>query len=73
MKYDLVRDGYAFRETFDAGLDKETCQCDIEGVDVYDFNNDELIGHVDWVVPSKIEDMDDEEFYDFLDENNIYL
>ena len=73
MNYDLIRDGYGFRDTFDAGLDMATCQCDIEGVDIYDFDKDEYLGHVDWTTTSDIDEMTDEQFYTFLDDNDIYL
>ena len=72
MNYDLIRDGYGFRETFDAGFDEETCQYDIEGSDIYDIETGEYLGHIDWTLPSDIEAMDDEEFYKFLENNGIF-
>ena len=69
--YDLIRDGYAFKETFDAGMDEETCQCDIEGTDVYDADTDEYLGHVDFVTPDAITEHTQDEFSEFLEENYL--
>lgn len=71
MDFELVRDGYGFRYTFDAGLDMATCQCDIEGVDAYNANTGEFIGHVDWTTPDDIERMSDKDFWDFLYKNDL--
>ena len=71
FQYELIRDGYLFRDTFDAGLDPETLQCDIYGVDVYKEGTEELLGHVDWVGSDEIEEMDDDEFENFLIDNDI--
>lgn len=67
--YDLIRDGYAFKVTFDAGMDEETCQCDIEGTDVYDADTDEYLCHVESVTPDTITEYTQDEFSNFIIEN----
>ena len=68
-EFDAERDGYVLRYFFNAGLDKETLMCDAEGTEVYD--DDELIGTIYNLTPSDLCEMDDDEFYETFDENEV--
>lgn len=69
---DAVRNGYAMRSFFNAGLNRETLVCDEEGTDIYDEETLEYIGSVSGIQPSELMDMDDAEFEKTLEENGIY-
>ena len=74
MEMDLIRDGYGFRYYFNAGLDKQTGECDAEGTDVFEQDKNgkwHYIGDIKGVYPEEIKDMSDAEFEDCLAENYI--
>ena len=48
-----------FRYFFNAGLDKYTCECDVEGTDVY--YDEHYVGSVNWKLPDELSEMDDDE------------
>lgn len=69
------RDGYGFRYYFNAGFNEETCQCDEEGLSVFS-KDDRGKFHFIADVPtcydvSDIMEMSDEEFGNFLSNNDI--
>ena len=66
---DLIRGGYRFKDTFDAGLNRDTGNVDVYGVDVYDETGKKFQGHIDWVDSDILAEMTDEEFNDFIEEN----
>ena len=69
------RDGYGFRNFFNAGLDKMTGVCDGEGVDIYDIDDQgeaHFVAMVYGVFVSDIYDMTDSEFDNFLAENGVF-
>lgn len=66
----MDRNKLEFRYFFNAGLDRATCQCDVEGSDV--FEDGHYIGSINWVVPSEISEMTDDELEELLAENNIF-
>lgn len=65
----MDRNRLEFRYFFNAGLDKTTCQCDVEGSDV--FEDGHYIGSINWATPSEISEMEDDEVEEFLAENGI--
>ena len=65
----MDRNRLEFRYFFNAGLDKTTCQCDVEGSDV--FEDGHYIGSINWVTPSEISEMEDDEVEELLAENGI--
>ena len=72
---EIIRDGYGFRYYFNAGLNRETCQVDEEGIEVFeqDSTGD---WHLIATIPTSntiqdIQDMTDIEFNNFLAENCI--
>lgn len=64
-------DEFEFRYFFNAGLDRRTFQCDVEGSDVYRYGH--YIGSVPWKMPDELEALDDEELTIVLAENGIYI
>jgi len=66
---DLIRGGYIFRDTFDAGLDRNSGQVDIYGVDVYTEDQVAYQGHIDWVDTDALAEMSFEEFSNFITKN----
>lgn len=71
---EVQRGNYIFRYFFNAGLDKETLDCDLEGVSVFEIFEDETHFLAD--IPtgktlSDIRDMTDTELEEFLVENYI--
>lgn len=69
------RGKYMFRYFFNAGLDKETLDCDLEGISVFEEHNGDYHFLAD--IPtsktiSDIEDMTDDEINEFLTENGIF-
>ena len=73
---DYSRGGYGFRYYFNAGLNRETCVCDEEGIEVYD---EDFSGgyHLIATIPTSntiedIKDMTDAEFDNFLAENGVF-
>ena len=70
--YDLTRTNsegevFNFRYFFDADVD-DTGHIDIEGTDAYDIE-DNWIRSIDFVLPVEIEELNDEEFDDFVDKH----
>lgn len=71
-EFDATRGGYGLRYFFNAGLDKETCQCDTEGTNFYDEDDPEhYIGSVYGKTPSEIEEMTEGEFQQLLEDNYL--
>jgi hypothetical protein len=66
----VTRNGYEFKYFFNAGLDRRTLECDVEGVDV--FEDGHYIGSIKWKSEEDILDMTDEEFENILAENEIF-
>lgn len=67
----MDREKLEFKYFFNAGLDRVTCQCDVEGTDV--FQNGHYVGSLNWVHPTEISKMDDEELEELLITNGILL
>lgn len=65
--YPYIRDNYGLNPTLD--VDVETLG-DIHGVSVYDVNDGQYLGHVN-VKIDKVLEMDDDEFNDWLFENDL--
>lgn len=63
------REDFEFQYFFNAGIDRRTCICDAEGSDVY--YKGVYIGSINWVCPSDISQMEDDEVEELLDENDI--
>lgn len=66
----MDRSKLTFRYFFNAGLDKTTGMCDIEGTDVYEDGH--YVGSIYWKLPNEIEEMEDDELEELFDENNIF-
>jgi hypothetical protein len=67
----MNREELEFKYFFNAGLDRVTCECDVEGTDV--FQNGHYIGSVKWKLPDEVEELDDYELEIVLAENGILL
>lgn len=65
--YPYIRDNYGLDPTLDVDVDTFG---DIEGVSVYDVNDGQYLGHVDGNI-DKVLDMNDDEFNDWLFENDL--
>lgn len=65
----MNREEFEFRYFFNAGIDRVTCQCDVEGSDV--FQNGHYIGSLNWVHPMDIAEMTDDELEELFKENGI--
>lgn len=65
----MNREEFTFRYFFNAGIDRVTCQCDVEGSDV--FQNGHYIGSLNWVHPMDIAEMTDDELEELFKENGI--
>jgi hypothetical protein len=59
-----------FKYFFNAGVDRVTGDCDLEGTDVYE--NGHYIGSVRWKIPEELEEMSDEELEQVFAENGIF-
>lgn len=71
----ITRENYGFKYFFNAGLDRDTMQCDEEGSIVCEKDKEghyHIVGEISWVTPKDIEDMTDEEFHRCLAENGIF-
>lgn len=66
----MDRNRLEFRYFFNAGFDRETCECDVEGTDVYEDGH--YIGSVKYKMPDELSAMDDDELEEALAENNIF-
>lgn len=60
-----------FRYFFNAGLDRHTCECDVEGTDVY--YDEQYVGSVNWKLPDELEEMTDDELEEVFNENEILI
>lgn len=68
---DMNRSDLTFKYFFNAGLDRMTLECDVEGTDV--FQNGHYIGSIKWKLPEELEEMTDEELEEIFFENNILV
>lgn len=59
------------RYFFNAGYDRETNECDLEGTDVFDDGH--YIGSVKWYTPTDLNGMGTEEIYEIFVENGILV
>jgi len=59
-----------FKYFFNAGVDRVTGDCDLEGTDV--FENGHYIGSVRWKIPEELEEMSDAELEQVFAENGIF-
>jgi hypothetical protein len=66
----VEKNGYQFRYFFNAGLDRRTLECDVEGVDV--FEEGHYIGSINWVSEDDILDMTDDELDTQMAECGIF-
>lgn len=66
----MNREHLEFRYFFNAGIDRETCECDAEGTDV--FENGNYIGSVKHKMPVELSAMDDYELERIFAENEIF-
>ena len=66
----MDRSKLTFKYFFNAGLDETTCQCDVEGSDVYEDGH--YIGSINWVTPSEISEMEHSELEELLATNGIF-
>ena len=67
----MERERLTFKYFFNAGLDRVTCECDVEGTDVYEDGH--YVGSIKWVLPTEIEGMEDDELNELLLENGILI
>ena len=67
----MNREELEFRYFFNAGLDRTTGECDVEGSDV--FQNGHYVGSINWVHPMDIAGMEDDELEDLLITNGILV
>ena len=65
----MDREKLVFKYFFNAGLNRETCECDVEGTDV--FEDGHYIGSVNWKLPAELSAMDDDELKQVFAENAI--
>lgn len=66
----MDRSKLTFRYFFNEGFDRETCESDIEGTDV--FEDEHYIGSVKWKLPNELSEMDDNELEEVFAENGIF-
>ena len=59
-----------FKYFFNAGVDRVTGDCDLEGTDV--FEDGHYIGSVRWKIPEELEEMSDEELEQVFAENGVF-
>lgn len=59
-----------FKYFFNAGVDRVTGECDLEGTDV--FEDGHYIGSVNWTMPEELEEMSEEELKQVFLENGIF-
>jgi hypothetical protein len=67
----MDREKLEFRYFFNAGIDRITCECDVEGTDV--FEDGHYIGSVKWKTPEELEEMSDNELEEEFAWNGILL
>lgn len=71
----MDRERLTFTMFFNAGIDRITGMCDVEGSDVFEYDDDgtpHYIGSINWVLPEDISMMDDDELENLLAENGIF-
>lgn len=66
----MNREHLEFKYFFNAGIDKVTCECDVEGTDVYEDGH--YIGSIKWKLPTEVSAMDDDELEELFAENEIF-
>ena len=66
----MDRNRLSFRHFFFFFIDKVTCECDVEGTDVYE--DEHYIGSVKWKLPEELSAMDDDELEELFNENGIF-
>lgn len=67
----MDREKLEFRYFFNAGLDRITGECDVEGTDV--FYEGHYVGSVKWEKPEDLEAMDDDELEQQFAWNGILI
>jgi len=67
----MDREKLEFRYFFNAGLDRITGECDLEGSDVY--YDGHYVGSVKWVLPDELSEMEDNELEQEFYWNNILI
>ena len=67
----MDREHLEFRYFFNAGLDRVTGECDVEGTDV--FYKGHYVGSVNWKKPSELSEMDNSELEEVFIENGILI
>lgn len=71
----MDRSRLEFRYFFNAGIDRVTGDCDVEGSDVFeidDWGDRRYLGSVPYVFPEDIQEMTDSELEEALDQNMIF-
>ena len=66
----MDRSKLTFRYFFNAGLDRVTGECDVEGTDV--FEDGHYIGSIKWMNPDDVEVLDDDELEELFADNGIF-
>lgn len=67
----MDREKLEFRYFFNAGIDRVTCECDVDGTDVY--YDGHYVGSVKWVLPDELSEMEDNELEQEFYWNNILI
>ena len=67
----MNREELEFKYFFNAGIDRVTGECDVEGSDV--FHKGHYVGSINWTLPSEIACMDDDEVENLLVTNGILI
>ena len=67
----MDREKLEFRYFFNAGLDRITCECDVEGSDV--FYEGHFVGSVKWRLPEDLSGMEDDELEEQFARNGILI
>ena len=70
----MDRKQFHFRYYFNAGLNRETCNVDEEGTDVFRMHEDgnsDYVGSIPWYLPEELTEMDDTELDELFQEYEI--
>lgn len=67
----MNREELEFRYFFNAGIDRVTGECDVEGSDV--FHKGHYVGSINWTTPEEIGSMSDDEVENLLVTNGILI
>lgn len=67
----MDRSKLEFKYFFNAGIDRVTGECDVEGSDV--FEDGHYVGSINYRLPSELSEMDDFELEEIFAENGILL